>query len=547
MSETELTIQRAMASPSSTGGSFEAEQRRELWRRCRLLFLTGLVISAIAFVLEAAVPRNYVSVASPLTEWQLLTGALSHGLSLAIGLGLLHLVGENRRYVNAVAFGVVAFNILLGIYNESAYRPLADPYLVLSLGFFLSAAFLPWRGTWQTGLALLAPLALLVIEWLLYHEVPEIRAFWLGRGGEEAARNHAIWAATGAAILGGASVLVSQTLYSLRKTAHRAKRLGNYLIHKELGGGGMGQVYLAQHALMCRPTALKLMSAVEHDQQIALTRFEREIKLSATLTHPNTITIYDVGWTEDRSLYYAMEYLEGLDLQVFVERFGPLPPARVIYILSQVCGSLSEAHARGIVHRDIKPSNIFLTRRGDLYDFVKVLDFGLAKQIQAEGTVTITKSGVLFGTPRYLAPEMVYGKERIDGRTDLYCLGAVAYWMLTGQPPFSAASSMEVVIDHVKTTPRPPSELSELPIAPELDDIVMKCLEKKPAQRYQSARELERALAELPLSEPWDRERAREWWQLHGVIAEDTDHECFFPDEAVTDVTADLVPSRSIG
>jgi hypothetical protein len=532
MPESDLTIQRALSSPFSTGSSFEAEERAQLWRRCRLLFLTGLVVSVIALVLEILVPRPERSVMSPLVEYERYTGAIAHGLSLLAGLGLLQLVRERRRYVSGIAFSVVAFNIVLAIYNEVAYRPLHEPYFAVSLALFLSAAFLPWRSTYQVSLAVLATFALLVIGFLLYHTVVEYQGFWLSRGGAAAARSHTIWTATSVAILGGASVFVSQTLYSLRRTAHRAQRLGNYLIHRELGGGGMGRVYLAQHSLMCRPTAVKVMGAEEGGQQAALARFEREIKLSATLTHPNTITIYDVGWTPERNLYYAMEYLEGLDLQEFVERFGPLEPARAVYVLVQACGSLAEAHTRGIVHRDIKPSNIFLTRRGGLYDFVKVLDFGLAKQINGDrGTATVTKSGILFGTPRYLAPEMVYGMGNIDARADIYCLGGVAYWMLTGQPPFTARSSMEVVIDHVKTRPRPPSQVSELAISGALDEIVLKCLEKKPEDRFQSALELERALIALSFEEPWVRERAEDWWRLHGVIAEDRDCECFFPDE----------------
>jgi len=545
MSETELTIQRALATPSSTGSSFEAELRRELWRRCRLLFFTGLAISLIALVVESLVPRPEPAVASPLAEYERLTGALAHGLSFVVALALLYLVRGSRRFLNGIAFGVVAFNIVLAIYNEVTYRPLHEPYFAVSLALFLSAAFLPWRSLYQAGLAVLATISLLVLEWMLYHGVPEIESFWLMRGGEEAARNHSIWLATGVAILGGASTLVSQTLYNLRKTAHRAKRLGNYLIHRELGGGGMGRVFFAQHSLMCRPTAVKVMQVTETEHRTALARFEREIKLSATLTHPNTITIYDVGWTPERSLYYAMEYLEGLDLQEFVDRFGPMVPERVVYILLQVCGSLAEAHSRGVVHRDIKPSNIFLTRRGGLYDFVKVLDFGLAKQFRAELDSTITRSGILFGTPRYLAPEMVYGNERVDGRTDIYCLGGVAYWMLTGQPPFATGSSMELVIDHVKTTPQPPSRISELPLPAHLDDIVMKCLEKKPANRFQSAIELEKALAAVHFDPGWSRERADEWWQLHGVIAADHDCECFFPqEEEAADTRVEFVPTQ---
>ena len=225
-----------------------------------------------------------------------------------------------------------------------------------------------------------------------------------------------------------------------------------------------------------------------------MARFEREVRLSSTLTHPNTITIYDFGRTQDNEFYYAMEYLEGLDLQELVEQYGPVPAPRTAFILAQVASSLAEAHSRDIVHRDIKPSNIFLTRRGGLYDFVKVLDFGLAKEMDADATsAVLTQSGVIFGTPLYISPETVYGQDEVDGRADIYNLGGVAYWMLTGQPPFSSSRSVEVLIDHVKTIPKRPSEISELDIPPELDEIVMKCLEKKPEDRFRTAEELEEA------------------------------------------------------
>ena len=210
-----------------------------------------------------------------------------------------------------------------------------------------------------------------------------------------------------------------------------------------------------------------------------------------------------------------MEYLEGLDLQAMVERFGPLSPQRTVYILIQVCGSLIEAHSREIVHRDIKPSNVFLTQRGGMFDFAKVLDFGLAKQIETEGNSAITQTGVLMGTPRYLAPETIYGTDKIDARADIYNLGGVAYWMLTGRPPFASESSVEVIIDHVKTVPTPPSQVTEVPIPGQLDSIVMKCLEKKPQDRYVNACQVEEALSAIHFDDPWTQAKARDWWSLH--------------------------------
>jgi serine/threonine-protein kinase len=533
MPTSEATIQRAISGPFSTSGSFETEQREELWQRCRLLFLTGLVITLVAFFIGTLVPSADPGIVTALNRYHWVTGSLAHAASFMVGLGLLYVLsGKTRRYLRPVVYGVVAFNIALAIFNRATFHPATDPYFGVSLLLFLSAAFIPWRPGYQVALAALAAIWFLLLSGILYTVMPEFVTFWAERGGGEAARNHTIWGVSGIAILGGASAFVSRTLYSLRKTAHRAKRLGNYLIHDELGKGGMGQVYYAQHSLLCRPTAVKVMQPREGDGGAALARFEREIRLSATLTHPNTITIYEVGRTPDHSLYYAMEFLEGLDLEKLVKEYGPISPARTIYILAQVCGSLTEAHKRGIIHRDIKPGNIFLTRRGELYDFAKVLDFGLAKQISSDTASGITKTGMLFGTPRYLAPETVYGNEKVDGRADLYNVGGVAYWLLTGQPPFTAETSVEVVIDHVKTIPRRPSEISELEIPSALDDIVMKCLEKKPGDRFQTARELEVALCSVPLEETWSREKAEAWWDLHGILGEDPhDCDCFFPED----------------
>jgi serine/threonine-protein kinase len=215
-----------------------------------------------------------------------------------------------------------------------------------------------------------------------------------------------------------------------------------------------------------------------------------------------------------------MEYLQGLDMQKLVDRFGPMTAARGVFILTQVCGALSEAHERGIIHRDIKPSNVFLTQRGGLYDYVKVLDFGLAKQVTDEKAVSLTKTGVALGTPRYISPEAIRGAENIDARSDLYCLGAVAYFMLTGRPPFDAVTSAELMIDHLKATPPSMSEVSELPIPADLEAIIMKCLQKAPEDRYGSAAEMESALRAVPIEDPWDQAKAHEWWDLHGLAVE---------------------------
>jgi serine/threonine-protein kinase len=524
------TVERAISGPFSTTASFEDEQLELLRERCRLLFVTGLAICGIAFVVNLLIPEYKLYLESPLLRFKWATSAAAHAASFLVALGLLYLFcRRSPKYLHAIAYATMAFNIVLLTSGHVAFQPDKDPGLGVSLLLFLAAAFIPWRPSYQWALAAMAAIWFLLLQGLLQATLSEFQLFWAQRGGAEAARANVIWGVTAIAMLGGASAMVSHTLYNLKKTAHRAKRLGKYLIHGEIGEGGMGQVYFAQHSLICRPTAVKVMRPSE-DGRTALARFEREIRVSATLTHPNTITIYDVGWTPERSLYYAMEYLEGLDLQQLVEKYGPLSPERVVHILKQAAGSLEEAHSRNIIHRDIKPSNIFLTRRGGIYDFVKVLDFGLAKQIKSDTASAITKTGMLFGTPRYLAPETVYGTEKIDGRADLYCLGGVAYWMLTARPVFTSETSVEVVIDHVKTIPDRPSEVSELSIPAELEDIVMRCLEKKPSDRYQTARDLESALDAVPFSDSWNRSKAEDWWNLHGIIGDGArDYDCYFP------------------
>ncbi len=519
MMHPEVTIGRPLSGSLSTTSAFEEEQRDLLWRRSRLVFSIALAITALVVVLSLLIPETSddPSLITGLARWEWLLDGVGPAISFALGLIALYLAKGSARRLQMVAFGVIAFNVAFMLFVQVALWPDGLNFFGLSILLFLTAAFIPWRTGFQIGLGLTAVITFLMTHSVFYAFVPAAQAFWVERGGLQSVLGQVTWGTIGIAILAGSSVAVTQALYNLRKTAHRAKRLGNYLIERELGSGGMGQVFVAQHAFIRRPTAVKVLQLAKGEDQGEIARFEREVQLSATLTHPNTITIFDFGRTHDNRFYYAMEYLEGLDLQQLVERFGPMPPARAAYILAQVCGSLAEAHAHSIIHRDIKPSNIFLTRCGDLCDFAKVLDFGLAKRIGADQASGVSKTGVVLGTPRYIAPESVTGSDDIDGRADIYCLGGVAYWMLTGQPPFTSSSSVEVIIDHVKTVPKRPSELSEVPIPPELEAIVMKCLEKKPQDRFQNAGALRAALRAIHFAETWSEEKAGEWWSLHGV------------------------------
>jgi len=301
----------------------------------------------------------------------------------------------------------------------------------------------------------------------------------------------------------------------------RRRRLGDYRLLRRLDSGGVADIFLAQHARMCRPAAIKVLRSADSRDSDGLARFEQEIRLASGLTHPNTIDILDYGKGRENTVYYAMEYLAGLNIQQLVDRFGPMSSARCAYILEQVCGSLAEAHAQSIVHRDIKPANIFLTDRGGMADFVKVLDFGMSKKVEAEPDVELTQPGLVFGTPLYIAPESIMNPENVDARADIYGLGAAAYFMLTGQPPFNSTSVIELLADHIKSAPDAPSRIAELPIDPALERIVLECLEKSPDDRFQSIRALEAALRGLRFERPWTGERAAEWWSMHVAGDED--------------------------
>jgi serine/threonine-protein kinase len=284
----------------------------------------------------------------------------------------------------------------------------------------------------------------------------------------------------------------------------------------------MGEVWRARHRLLARPAAIKLIRATgperspSHD---AVTRFEREANVTASLSSPHTVRLFDFGVADDGTFYYVMELLDGLDLETLVRLHGPLPAERVIALLRQACHSLAEAESYSRVHRDIKPANLFVCRYGGDYDFVKVLDFGIAKMKHAEmdtGVIDLTRDNVIRGTPTYIAPEQALGAAEIDSRADIYSLGCVGYFLLTGQPVFTGETPLSIAVHHVQTPPVPPSSKSEVPIPPALERLIMACLAKDPADRPQSAKALSRRLSEIVGPNPWTEERAQEWWAMHG-------------------------------
>jgi serine/threonine-protein kinase len=382
--------------------------------------------------------------------------------------------------------------------------------LILTYGLYVPKS-------WRRAALVVVPLALLPFGTLLvlYLQYPEAM-MWLGQGwrrNPDTPRiNLLVFDALILLMLAAGSTFGARTMSRLRREAVEARQLGQYRLRRRIGVGGMGEVYLAEHQLLKRPCAVKLIRPGHATEPKSLARFEREVRLTATLSHPNTVEVYDYGRAEDGTYYYVMEYLRGLSLAELVERHGPLPPARAVYLLRQVCGALREAHSAGLIHRDIKPSNIFAARRGGIDDVAKLLDFGLVRPTATRRAVHLSAEGQILGTPQFMSPEQATGGRKLDERTDIYSLGAVAYCLLTGRPPFDGQSAAAVMIAHVRDPVPLPSRVR--PGIPEdLERIVLQCLAKDPAARFADAGSMDRALGDCTCAGDWDRDRAARWWR----------------------------------
>jgi serine/threonine-protein kinase len=383
---------------------------------------------------------------------------------------------------------------------------------------FTYAMLIP--NTWKSSIKTILPIALIpaLAKLVLYifHRDASI-TFWNNLTKDnyvaiEAISENCVFVLLATAL----SIYSIYVLNALRTEVYQAKKLNQYRLVKLIGSGGMGDVYLAEHQMMKRPCALKLIRPDKAADARALARFTQEVQSTAKLSHPNTIEIYDYGRTDDGTFYYVMEYLPGMSLQDLIERYGPMPAERVIFLLRQACGALAEAHASGLIHRDLKPANIFSASRGGRFDVAKLLDFGLVKDVSDDEGIPqgITRENTVQGTPLYMAPEQVMARTGIDHRIDIYAMGGVAFTLLTNRPPFERDSRIAVMAAHAHDPVTPPSQW--IPSIPkDLEAVILKCLAKKADDRYQDALSLEKALAACESANEWTDESAQSWWASH--------------------------------
>jgi len=492
-----LLAQRGRESPLSIneGGRAYLQARMTLYSRLMFWSIVALLVFLTAMYEtypEIKPRRNHV---------------IFIGATLALGvMAVLWRVVLRRRVISVRALYTldviyasgIGGSFAIGALLASDLRPAGYAALMYAaFTVFMRAIVVPSSGRRTAGVSLLVFVPMWTAAVILAAEIPQdlpAPAFVVG-----------------ALVLGVVPILLasvgSDIIYGLRRQVSAAMQLGQYTLDGKIGEGGNGAVYRAHHALLRRPTAIKLLlpDRVGADN---LDRFEREVQHMSQLTHPNTVAVFDYGRSPDGVFYYAMEYLGGIDLEHLVERFGPQPSGRVVHILAQVCGALHEAHAARLIHRDIKPANIILCERGAMLDVAKVVDFGLVKEITRD---TGASTQVVLGTPAYVAPEAVTDPAHITPAVDLYALGAVGYFLITGRPVFEGKTAVDVCIQHVTQPPRPPSALG-IAIAPALEAVLMTCLAKQPAQRHRSAAALAEALEAVPPADDWSQADAVAWW-----------------------------------
>lgn len=508
---------------ATTPEDHEDLRQERLSKFGRILAIVGLVYTTVHFVFS-------IWLHEPLFDLEVLPELVATAAFTSLWLTLrgkkrpaafVRTVEVATLVIGTAGFSAMAIVMPLVANPESIVR-CALTYVLLAY-----AAYVPQRASRTMLVASLMTVPLLTCVFIAYrsydpalHDPPA--ATWpkgsVGQMAYGVTLYSLVWWAMAVAIAVG----VSRLVYGLRKAVSAIRRLGQYTLEEKLGEGGMGIVYRASHAMLRRPTAVKLLLPDRAGQE-SLARFEREVRHTAMLSHPNTVTIFDYGRTAEGVFYYAMELLEGATLHEIVESDGPQPAERVIHLLEQAAGSLAEAHDAGLIHRDIKPSNILVVDRAGIPDMVKVLDFGLVKEIGTGAPVAeartvdagLTSKNTITGTPLYLAPERLTSPETIDARVDIYALGAVGYWLLTGTHVFGGRTIVEVCGHHMHSVPEPPSKRRGSAIAPDLETLLLECLAKKPEDRPASASVLRDRLRACEVSEKWTTARAATWWKEH--------------------------------
>lgn len=417
----------------------------------------------------------------------------------------------------------------------------------ISFGLIARAIFVPStaRHTVWLGLAMGIPLIAAVYYNFLSVDLEVWNSHGFFRTIEDPAilaRSQAVQIAFAWSLTTLLAAWATHVIYGLRKDARDAQKLGQYVVQEKIGEGGMGAVYRAHHGMLKRPTAIKLLNA-ERTTPEDIDRFRREVQMTAKLRHPNTVTIYDYGCTDDGTFYYAMELLDGVTLVEIVQAGGHIPESRVVHILRQAAMALHEAHLLGLVHRDIKPNNIMLTQQGGAHDVTKVLDFGLVKSVDSKTETTKTWTEAIIGTPRFMSPEQILDPPSVDARSDLYALGAVGYYLLTGRFVFEGTNAIEICAQHLSAVPEPPSAATDRDINPDLERIIMHCLEKRRDDRPASGAEVDDRLQALAV-EPWSQQQAARWWETEGqgiIMCRDRDVEV----GSLVTIQAERIPTET--
>ena len=506
----------------TSGGLGFVRERLALFAQTVFLLSFGFYVSSsTSLILVGGAPFT-ASILSPL-----LVGHFFASLTVAV----LWLVA--RRPATSLttlgtldAFCLISAGVWLAVMALDDQNQILTALMAVMVTVMTRAILVPSRPARTTLITALMFAPTVVVTVVRHHPTDLLPGLSPGYQKVHLTLNTILWAVLGTTL----ATVASRVTYGLRRQVAEVSELGQYILEEKIGAGGMGEVWRARHRMLIRPAAIKLirgqvLASTSADPEVLMRRFEREARATAALKSPHTVQLYDFGAADDGTLYYVMELLDGIDLDTLVRRYGPLPAERTIHILRQVCSSLADAHANGMVHRDVKPANVVVNRTGTTFDFAKVLDFGLVKlestRSHDQDAVNLTALGTAGGTPAFIAPEVVLGAAETDHRVDIYSLGCVAYWLLTGKVVFEGGNVMQVMIDHARTPATRPSLRVELPIPPELEDLVMECLAKEPGSRPASAEILSARLACVSLSSAWTVERAERGWALHLPTRED--------------------------